>query len=69
MPDFAPRRPGILPILPLSELTRQTVKRECAGTDDLAIDDQGNEFERCAENDHGHLYFHGWCVHCNCEEP
>lgn len=32
------------------------------------FDDQGNAFERCQENDNGHLYFHGWCLHCHSEE-
>jgi hypothetical protein len=56
----APHRPGI--IKPPDDLNRV-----CAGESD--VDDHGAEFERCAENDHGHLYFHGWCVHCQSEQP
>lgn len=68
MPEHGPRRGRILPLLKFPDdlLTVETVKRECAGPQEF--DDQGNEFERCPENDHGHLWFHGWCVHCHCEE-
>lgn len=78
-------RPGILPIIKfpddLSEhvmpdpvtaftvLTPQTVKRECSGSSDTDIDDQGYDFETCPNHDGGHLWLHGWCVHCHSEEP
>lgn len=63
-------RPGILPIVKFpDDVSRQTVKRECSGAADTDIDDQGNEFERCPDNDHGHLYLHGWCLHCFNEKP
>lgn len=58
-------RPGILPKLNFPG--DFTLKRECPGPAEL--DDQGNEFEACPDSDHGHLYFHSWCVHCEREAP
>lgn len=49
-----------------ADLTPETINRECAGATDT--DDFGNEFELCPDNDHGHLYLNGWCVHCHREE-
>lgn len=67
----APRRPGILPMLTLNDLTRENIKRECAGPSEIETDDQGNDFERCPDNDHGHLYHRDipYCLHCFLPRP
>lgn len=65
-------RPGTLPLLRYPD--DFPINRECAGESEFAFDDQGNEYELCPENDHGHLWFRaegeprGYCVHCHCEE-
>lgn len=66
MTDFTPRRPGILPMISLNDLTRETIKRECAGPSEIETD-----FERCPDNPGGHLYWRKipYCLHCFMPRP
>lgn len=67
MTDATPRRPGILPMISLNDLTRETIKRECAGPSEI----EDPAFERCSKNEGGHLYHKKipYCLHCFMPRP
>lgn len=62
-------RPGTLPLAVFPDDFQ--LQRECAGPTELDLDDQGNEYERCEENDTGHLYHRDipYCLHCHMPRP
>jgi hypothetical protein len=59
-------RPGTLPLLKYPDNFIDFPPTDPGETE---VDDMGYEYELCPENDNGHLYHLGWCLHCNSEEP